>query len=179
MKATTLSLFVLTGSLMATHFAAAQGYGRAQPGSSGGAGTGGYRGVGAGYRGTGRYGVPATPAQPAAGVRPALPAQPIQPVPEGVVRFSSLATNTTFYFQADANRSFLWIKTSPTMASNTVNQKVATLPPAALVMAEASAGERPAPPAPADAENAAEQRRAFERRYGPPRPATSAPAGTP
>lgn len=164
MKTNALLWLVLTGSLVVADSCLAQGYGgSARPGG------------GAGYRGTSRYGTPATPVQPAAGARYAQPAQPVQPLPDGVVRFSSLATNTAFYFHADANRSFLWIKTSPSTASNTVNQKVATLPAAALVMAEAVAGERPPAPAPADAENAVEQRKAFERRYGAPRPATNAP----
>ena len=171
MKTNVLLWLLLTGSLALADACLAQGYGgSARPG-----------GGGAGYRGTSRYGTPATPAQPAAGTRyaqPTQPVQPVQPLPDGAVRFSSLATNATFYFQADANRSFLWIKTSPTTASNTVNQKTATLPATAIVIAEANAGERPATPAPADGgESAAEQRRAFERRYGTPRGGTNgAPA---
>lgn len=170
MKTNALLWLVLTGSLVIADSSLAQGYGgSARPGG------------GAGYRGTSRYGTPATPVQPAAGARygqPAQPVQPVQPLPEGVVRFSSLTTNATFYFHADANRSFLWIKTSPTTASNTVNQKVATLPAAALVVAEANAATVPATPAPTDTASDAEQRRAFERRYGTTKPATNAPPAT-
>ncbi len=170
MKTNALLWLFLTGLLVVADSCLAQGYGgSARPGG------------GAGYRGTSRYGTPATPVQPAAGARyaqPPQPAQPVQPLPEGVVRFSSLATNATFYFHADANRSFLWIKTSTTTASNTVNQKVATLPAAALVVAEANAAAVPATPAPTDTASDAEQRKAFERRYGASRPATNAPPAT-
>lgn len=150
MKTTVLFLFVLTGSLFVTRVAVAQGYGSTNrfgdPRS--------------------RYGprpLPAMPAQPTPAVRPIqapLPAAPPQVAPSDAVRFSSLAPDTAFFFLADTNRSFLWMKISPTTASNTVNQKVATIPAAVLVKAQATAVERPPriaptpaaePPAPAPA----------------------------
>lgn len=82
-----------------------------------------------------------------------LPATPAV-LPPGVQRFSDLSDASAFYFLADTNRNFLWVKTSANTASNTVNQKVATLPTTALVRAQTAAGDQPAQPVsePANAE---------------------------
>ncbi len=123
------------------------------------------------YRGTSRYGVPATPVQPA---QPTTQLPQAQPMPEGVYQFRNLVTNTAFYFHADTNQSFLWIKVSSTTASNTVNKKVTKLPSTVWVKPHVIGTENPspapaadaAPAATTDAAAAAEQRAAFERRYG-------------
>jgi hypothetical protein len=101
-------------------------------------------------------------------------------VPSDAIPFSSLAPDSKFYFVADANRSFLWVKTSDSSASNTVNQKVASIPATTYVRAEASAsvGERP----PAASERTAEQISvdvAYERRYGLPVRRNTAPTNAP
>lgn len=92
---------------------------------------------------------------------------PVAPaIPSDAMRFSDLPADTQFYFLADANRSFLWVKTSDLAASNTVNQKVANIPAATYVRAAAATGERPVAQ-----ERTAEQvsiDAAYERRYGLP-----------
>jgi hypothetical protein len=60
---------------------------------------------------------PAAPAHP-----PAKPA-----LPPGTLTFGQLTNHSSFYFVSDTNRVNLWIKTSSSTASNTVNQKTATL----------------------------------------------------
>jgi len=147
MKTASCFLPLLAVVLLCTQTALAQGYG------------GGYRPGDARSRYGARPG-PTTPTQPAAPMTPARPtpgappAAPPSPVPPSVaradvVRFSQLATNAAFFFLTDTNRSFLWVKISPTTASNTVNQKVATIPAAVLVKAEPTVAQPPARTAPA------------------------------
>ena len=91
---------------------------------------------------------------------------PVAPtIPSDAVRFSDLPADSKFYFVADANRSFLWIKTSDVAASNTVNQKVANIPVTTYVRAEASVGERPPAPAGGTGDQLSVDA-AYESRYG-------------
>jgi hypothetical protein len=66
-------------------------------------------------------------------------------IPSDAVRFSMLATNMGFYFLADTAQSFLWVKTSATTASNTVNQKSAKIPATTFVRSAAGGGGGPSP----------------------------------
>jgi hypothetical protein len=105
-----------------------------------------------------------------------MPQTPV--IPSDAVKFSMLATNAGFYFLADSAQSFLWVKTSATMASNTVNQKSAKIPATMFVKSAAGAGGGPSPqPAlgespPVDREMEAR----YRQRYGTTNPSPVAPA---
>jgi hypothetical protein len=67
------------------------------------------------------------------GMRPPMQAPPpatnatAKVVKPGQNKFGDLTNNTTFYFLADTNKTYLWTKISTTTASNTVTKTVTTL----------------------------------------------------
>ncbi len=76
------------------------------------------------------------------GMRPPMQAPPPQPpatnapakvIKPGQNKFGDLTNTMTFYFLADTNKTYLWAKISPTLASNTVSKSVVTLSASTVV----------------------------------------------
>jgi hypothetical protein len=80
---------------------------------------------------------PANGSQPAAAggaannIAPAQPAQPPKPPP--APKFKDVATNSQFYFLADTNHAFPWMKISSSTATNMKNGVVRPINPETLI----------------------------------------------
>jgi hypothetical protein len=70
---------------------------------------------------------------PAPQPQPAATNAPAKVIKPGQNKFGDLTNTMTFYFLADTNKSYLWVKISSTSASNTVSKSVVTLQSSTMV----------------------------------------------
>ena len=66
---------------------------------------------------------------PGSGPQPAGPRTPDKQIPATPQppKFKDLPVNTQFYFQSDTNRTYAWMKTSSSTATNTKNGVIQTI----------------------------------------------------